>query len=475
MRHRYRSSHSSVLNQIIQNVDQQETQREGHHQSNSIVNLYPIMLPSISQESLLSSARNTSPQSIKPLTRRRMNNHSQSRLSLHTKKSDLTPLTIRTHSPVSQFQQQYFDAIKNDDCQKALTILINMMILTVDQDNLCLLIRIFRVASLTLLHFREYGKSIIYAKNTIFLSEFARDFETIQWVLLHLGIICKQLQKYEIGKIFIKKSIEFAWFMQNQDEELRCYEELGKLCFFNHELHLAKQLHEMSMTGNQRSDSILTISRKGIQQLIKNYPPQQISIDQNILSKIVDFPFVVRSIKEQRDSQNRYLSQQKLECVTIDRMYPQSVEDLLNKVLQNHHFFFEIPIPIDTSYKVVKPKSRKDRIKSTQMITWIKLAIQKQQNPEYKFQPKPPVEKVDKRKLTLDQAVTERVKDKIRSSMEIIQEIKCMKPKNDDVIQLTHEKDYKRIHEHSKKELLKYAEQCFIDKNLKVSFSQLIQ
>lgn len=46
-------------------------------------------------------------------------------------------------------------------------------------------------------------------------------------------------------------------------------------------------------------------------------------------------------------------------------MYPQSVEDLLNKVLQNHHFFFEIPIPIDTSYKVVKPKSRKDRIKST--------------------------------------------------------------------------------------------------------------
>lgn len=33
-----------------------------------------------------------------------------------------------------------------------------------------------------------------------------------------------------------------------------------------------------------------------------------------------------------------------------------------------------------------------------------------------------------------------------------------MKPKNDDVIRLTHEKDHKRIHEHSKKELLKYAE-----------------
>ncbi|CAK85071.1 unnamed protein product (macronuclear) [Paramecium tetraurelia] len=435
----------------------------------------PIMLPSISQESLLSSARNTSNQSSKPLTRRRMNNHSQSRLSLHTKKSDLTPLTIRSHSPVSQFQQQYFDAIKNDDCEQAMAILINMMILTVDQDNLCQLIKTFRVASLTLLHFREYGKSIIYAKNTIFLSEFARDFETIQWALLHLGIICKQLQKYEIGKIFIKKSIEFTWFMQNQDEELRCYEELGKLCYFNRELELAKQLHDMSMVGNQRSDSILTISKKGIQQLINNYPPQQISIDQNILSKIVDFPFVIRATKEDRDTQNRYLRQQKLECVYIDRMYPQSVEEILNKVLQNHNFFFEIPIPIDSSYKVVKPKSRKDRIKSTQMITWIKLAIEKQKNPEYKFQPKPPVEKVEKRKLTLDQAVTERVKDKIRSSMEIIQEIKCMKPKNGDVIRLTHEKDHKRIHEHSKKELLKYAESSFLNKNVKVSFSLLIQ
>ncbi|CAD8052783.1 unnamed protein product [Paramecium sonneborni] len=457
MRNRYSSSHSQGLNELIQYIDYQGTQREGLNKSNSIVNFYPIMLPSISQESLLSSARNTSHQSTKTLTRRRLNNQSQSRLSHHTKKSDLTPLTIRSHSPVSQFQQQYFEAIKNDDCQQALKILINMMIVTVDSDNLCLLIRIFKVASLTLQHFKEYDKSIIYAKNAIFLSEFARDFETIQWALLHL------------------ESIEFAWFMQNKDEELRCYEELGKLCFLNHEIDIAKELHEMSMTGNQRNDSILNISRNGIQQLINNYPQQQFQIDQNILSKIVDFPFVIRSNKQQTESQNNYLKQQKLECVIIDRMYLQSVEEILNKVLQNHHFFFEIPTPIDTSKQVIKHQSRKERIKSTQMITWIKLAIQKQQNPEYKFQNKPPIERVEKRKLTIDQAVTERVKEKIRNSMEIIQDIKCIKPKNDEIIRLTHERDHHRIYEHSKKELLKSAKQCFLNKNIKVSFSLLIQ
>ncbi|CAD8146662.1 unnamed protein product [Paramecium octaurelia] len=59
--------------------------------------------------------------------------------------------------------------------------------------------------------------------------------------------------------------------------------------------------------------------------------------------------------------------------------------------------------------------------------------------------------------------------------MEIIQEIKCMKPKYDDVIRLTHEKDHKRIHEHSKKEHLNYSESYFLNKNIKVTFRVLIQ
>lgn len=36
------------------------------------------------------------------------------------------------------------------------------------------------------------------------------------------------------------ESIEYAWYMNNHDEELICYEELGKLCFLNSELDVAK-------------------------------------------------------------------------------------------------------------------------------------------------------------------------------------------------------------------------------------------
>ncbi|CAD8146661.1 unnamed protein product [Paramecium octaurelia] len=291
MRHRYSSSHSQALNDIIQNVDQQGTQREGLHQCNSIVNLYPIMLPSISKESLLSSARNTSNQSAK---------------TSHLRENE----QLQSHSPVSQFQQQYFDAIKNDNCQQALTILINMMILSVDQDNLSQLIKIFRVASLTLLHFQRVCKiDNIHKEYNIFKRICSRFRNHLMGITTFWESYANNYKNMRLEKSSLKsvESIEFAWFMQNLDEELRCYEELGKLCYFNHELNLAKQLHEMSMVGNQRSDSILNISKKGIQQLINNYPPQQISIDQNILSKIIDFPFVIRATKEERDTQNRYL------------------------------------------------------------------------------------------------------------------------------------------------------------------------
>lgn len=53
--------------------------------------------------------------------------------------------------------------------------------------------------------------------------------------------------------------------MNNHDEELSCYEELGKLCFLNAELELAKQLHDMSMSGDSRTGQIVGISRRGIQ------------------------------------------------------------------------------------------------------------------------------------------------------------------------------------------------------------------
>lgn len=48
--------------------------------------------------------------------------------------------------------------------------LVHIMVLIVEQDNLRLLIRVFRLASLTLMYFKEYGKALVFLKNCIFLS-----------------------------------------------------------------------------------------------------------------------------------------------------------------------------------------------------------------------------------------------------------------------------------------------------------------
>lgn len=115
-------------------------------------------------------------------------------MSLYTRKSEPSPK-----------EEKYVEAINNDDSVQSFDNLVQISILAVEQDNLRLLIRVFKLMSLTFIFFKEYDKALIFLKNCIFLSQFPRDFETIQWSLLQLGLVCKMLQKYEIGKIFMKK------------------------------------------------------------------------------------------------------------------------------------------------------------------------------------------------------------------------------------------------------------------------------
>ncbi|CAK63915.1 unnamed protein product (macronuclear) [Paramecium tetraurelia] len=391
---------------------------------------------------------------------------------IYSRKTIQTPLRIRSSIVMlNQFEQQFAESIQCNDQIGAIESLLNMMVIAVEQDNIALLITFMRLSALTFISFQEWTKALLFLSHCKFLSEFTRQFNVIQWTFLQIGILCKYVKKYEQGKIFIKKSLEYAWHLKDIDQEIICYEELGKLCFLNYELKIAKSLHEKSMKGTVEKEKspMKMVSSKGMQQIMKMLPQEEMSLGLHIFSKAVNFPIKLIQCQnplyyQRRQVKNQYMISHNLECIPNQRVIDIdiSLDEMLQQFLRGKNFAFEIPIPISVAdeYESMKPTNqipKVQQLKQTQTATLIKLQSLKL-HPLSNKQPTIILNDFQK-KLPLEEMVRQRLEMKFQSPS-FTETLRSKKfSSNLEQIRLTHERVGIALSvEHSKRGLVRYAQ-----------------
>ncbi|CAD8200666.1 unnamed protein product [Paramecium pentaurelia] len=407
------------------------------------------------------------------ISRFRKNSISPKHSYIYSRKTIQTPLTIRSSIlMLNQFEQQFADSIQSNDQIGAIESILNMMVIAVEQDNITLLITFMRLSALTFISFQEWTKALLFLQHCKFLSEFTRQFDVIQWTFLQIGILCKYVKKYDMGKIFIKKSLEYAWHLKDVDQEIICYEELGKLCFLNYELKIAKSLHDKSMKGTVEKDksAMKMVSQKGMQQIIKMLPQEEKRLGLHIFSKAVNFPIKLIQCQntqyyQRRQVKNQYMISHNLECIPNQRVIDIdiSLDEMLQQFLKGKNFAFEIPIPISVAdeYESIRQQSSVPKIqqlKQTQTATLIKLSTLKL----HPTKTKQPIIKLNdfQKKLPLEEMIRQRLEMKFEIPTTYTETIRNRKfSSNLELIRLTHERDGIALSvEHQKRGLIRYAQ-----------------
>ncbi|CAK62787.1 unnamed protein product (macronuclear) [Paramecium tetraurelia] len=406
------------------------------------------------------------------LSRLHINSLSPKNSYIYSRKSILTPQSITSQlGMLYHFEKQLADCLKSNYQIGVIESLFNLMVIAVEQDNIDLLITFMRLCALTFISFQEWTKALLFFQHCKFLSEFTRQLDVIQWTFLQIGILCKYIKKYDIGKIFIKKSLEYSWLVKDLDQEIICYEELGKLCFLNYELQTAKSLHEKSMKGNYEKEqsSLRQVSKKGMEQILNMFPQQEKKLGLHIFSKAVNFPLKFVQCQNQqyfskRSVKNQYLISNDFECVPNQRIIEidLTLEDMLQSFLKGVNFSFEIPTPISVTeeYESIAEYNQMpsiQKMKQTQLATIIKLHSQKAST----TQRRAPIVRLDQfqQKLPLEQIIKQRLEMKFDNSYTNREKIRNRKFANNlEQIRLTHEKNGIALSlEYQKRELIRYA------------------
>ncbi|CAD8121605.1 unnamed protein product [Paramecium sonneborni] len=450
--------------------NQQLSNRKQNEQTNNKVFHKILALNEIDQ---FYSPKESGSTTQRSMSRLRKNSISPKHSYIYSRKTIQTPLTIRSSlTMLNQFEQQFADSIQCNEQIGAIESLLNLMVIAVEQDSISLLITFMRLSALTFISFQEWTKALLFLQHCKFLSEFTRQFDVIQWTFLQIGIICKYVKKYDMGKIFIKKSLEYAWHLKDIDQEIICYEELGKLCFLNYELKTAKSLHEKSMKGTVEKDksAMKMVSSKGMQQIIKMLPQEETKMGLYIFSKAVNFPIKLIQCQnplyyQRRQVKNEYMISHNLECIPNQRVIDIdiSLDEMLQQFLRGKNFAFEIPIPISIAdeYESMSqnnsiPKIQK--LKQTQTATLIKLSSLKL-HPTSNKQPTIKLNEFQK-KLPLEEMIRQRLEMKFEIPSSFTENLRSRKfATNLELIRLTHERDGIALSvEHQKRGLVRYAQ-----------------
>ncbi|CAD8196014.1 unnamed protein product [Paramecium pentaurelia] len=459
---------TSTLSELFDS--QQSTNRKQDEQPR--IKIFQQTLP-FNEINQFFSPKESGSTTLRSIPRLRKNSISPKHSYIYSRKTIQTPLTIRSSLVMlNQFEQQFAESIQCNDQIGAIESLLNMMVIAVEQDNIALLITFMRLSALTFISFQEWTKALLFLQHCKFLSEFTRQFNVIQWTFLQIGILCKYVKKYDLGKIFIKKSLEYAWHLKDIDQEINCYEELGKLCFLNYELKTAKSLHEKSMKGTieKEKSPMKMVSSKGMQQIMKMLPQEELNLGLHIFSKAVNFPIKLIQCQnslyyQRRQVKNQYMISHNLECIPNQRVIDIdiSLDEMLQQFLKGKNFAFEIPIPISVAdeYESMKPTNsipKIQQLKQTQTATLIKLQSLKL-HPLSNKQSTITLNDFQK-KLPLEEMIRLRLEMKFQTPTSFTETLRSRKfASNLEQIRLTHERDGIALSvEHQKRGLVRYAQ-----------------
>ena len=66
---------------------------------------------------------------------------------------------------------------------------------------------------------------------------------------MNLSKIAKIVNNLEYGLIFLKKGLEYAWYSNDEQLELRIYDWIGMIYFQMNNIHKRRFYHQRSMEG----------------------------------------------------------------------------------------------------------------------------------------------------------------------------------------------------------------------------------
>lgn len=79
------------------------------------------------------------------------------------------------------------------------------------------------------------------------LADFTGNHQLKIKALIQLAEACKIQKKYDIAKKFLKKGLQYSWFMKNMEQESLIYDRLGIIYFLEGNLEKARDFHEKSV------------------------------------------------------------------------------------------------------------------------------------------------------------------------------------------------------------------------------------
>lgn len=82
---------------------------------------------------------------------------------------------------------------------------------------------------------------------------------------------CKLLKEYDMSIRFLKKAIEYSWFIDQVDIECELYDRLGVIHFLNGDIASAKMFHQksMGMEVEEKTSTLRRYSNEGLKKLMK--------------------------------------------------------------------------------------------------------------------------------------------------------------------------------------------------------------
>ena len=64
-----------------------------------------------------------------------------------------------------------------------------------------------------------------------------------------MSFVCKKISRIDKCYVFLKKAIEYAWLLNDRDQELNLYEELGIISYLDGNLNNSKIYHRRFNVG----------------------------------------------------------------------------------------------------------------------------------------------------------------------------------------------------------------------------------
>ncbi|KAL4463999.1 hypothetical protein ABPG74_005936 [Tetrahymena malaccensis] len=253
-----------------------------------------------------------------------------------------------------QNRQEYLQTLKYMNKDQAIDKLCDLLKLATELDDTDLFLDVMDMIVQTCIMFSDYRLALIFLSTIKSTCELTHN--VVKKITLHRNYsqVCKKLGFYEESLRFLKKALQYIWLVDDKDQEVQLYDDLGLVFFHLVQLDKAKTFHEKSVQSfNEPIDNILReMSSRNIQKFLNSFPLSK-NLDNTVLLKLNYFPFKIlkRDLIDgniEPHIENNYLKKNNLKLVKNLSHLNSGLSEiyLIQQVLLSNEFFNEISTPL---------------------------------------------------------------------------------------------------------------------------------